>query len=473
METMTNVSAEFESTSIKLSFKQRFDFAISEYGYNIIMNWVYSFMLIYYTDSIGVPAAAVSAMVLFVRIFDAINDPIIGGWADRSKSKWGRYKPWVGIGGIFMGIFVTLLFGANPAWSSSFKVIYMWGIYVLVTVASTCCNMPYGALNGVLTSDGGERAKLSGLRMMIANMGIATIPIIAPRLIAAISGANKGPEAAYGYTVSVAICAVVGIPLLIYTAVKVKEVVKPMPGQNKLPLGLQLKTFFTNKYAVIAALGSFVFGFAAYGRGAVMAYYFTYVANNIGYMAYMGLIGLGCALIGPAFIGPFLFKKFRHKGRSMMINWGVASVFAFTLYFLRPDNFLFWVCYACFQTLMTTGMGISYSIAGDAVDYGEYKLGVRADGFVASFISLLMKAGGAIGPAIMLAIIAAQGYVPNQAQNAAVLNTFNFGISIMLGILGVAILILYAFYDLSAKKHEEILAELNQRRKDALSGSSN
>ena len=180
------------TTDIKLSFRQRLDYGVCEFGYNAIYYWVSAFMTIFYTDIVGVSLAAVSALTLFVRIFDAINDPIIGSMADRTRSKWGRYKPWIAIGGPILAVLVVLLFSAQPGWPDHIKVIYMWVIYILVTVASTCTNMPFGALNGVLTSNSNERNKLAGLRMVIGNLGMNFTGIVAIPLVLLFGGAAAG-----------------------------------------------------------------------------------------------------------------------------------------------------------------------------------------------------------------------------------------------------------------------------------------
>ena len=105
---------EYQCTKVKLDFRERINFSISEFGYNSIYIWITAFMAIFFTDYIGVAATSVSLLMLVVRIFDAINDPIIGSLADRTRSKWGRYRPWVAIGGIVMSLLIILLFAAQP-----------------------------------------------------------------------------------------------------------------------------------------------------------------------------------------------------------------------------------------------------------------------------------------------------------------------------------------------------------------------
>ena len=195
---------EYQCTKVKLDFRERINFAISEFGYNSIHIWITAFMAIFFTDYIGVAATSVSLLMLVVRIFDAINDPIIGLLADRTRSKWGRYRPWVAIGGMVMSLLIILLFAAQPTWPMSVKVGWMWVIYILITVASTACNMPYGALNGVITSDTEERTKLSAIRMVFATIGSNFTNLIAATLILLLSGTNQTGNSARGYSLAVA-----------------------------------------------------------------------------------------------------------------------------------------------------------------------------------------------------------------------------------------------------------------------------
>jgi sugar (glycoside-pentoside-hexuronide) transporter len=465
-----------DPANVKLSIRQRIDYAVSEFGYNAIYYWISGMMMFFFTDMIKVAPAMVAACTLWVRLFDGVNDPIIGSIADRSHSKWGRYKPWVGIGAVFMSAFIFILFCARPGWSSGFKTGYMWAIYTAVTVASTCCNMPFGALNGVLTSSANERAKLSGMRMLFASIGINFFQIATPPLLRFFSKFNAPADLApgaytpSGFTWSVLFIICLGLPTLIWSAVKVKEVVKPPKDQTKIPLGKQLAGFFTNKYAIIGALGFFMFGFLMYGGGALNIYYFVYVAGDRGLYSYVGIAGLIAAFIGSGFLAPRMYRLLLNKARVIQFFFALAIIFYAPLYIVPARTAggalhpLFWICQLLAAACRSGGIAMSYSVVPDATDMGEFKTGVRTDGFIASFVSLMMKAGGAVGPAVLVALIAAFGYVPGQAQNETVLKVLRAGISIIPAACCFMILILYLPYDLNDKRHEEIRQELAKRR---------
>jgi len=225
-----------------------------------------------------------------------------------------------------------------------------------------------------------------------------------------------------------------------------------------------MSTFFKNKYIVIASLAFLVLGFTSYGRMAMMAYYFRYHANNAALMSTMGLVSLVSGFLGSAFLSPFLFKYTKHKGHSLVIFYAIAAIGFLLLYFFPAPSVMFWVLLFIANMANTAAVGTAYGTIPDTVDYAEYQTGVRCDGFLYSFTSFMMKAGGALGPSVLLAMIASRGFVPNVEQSASVLKVLNVSISVIPAIATTLILILYTFYDLSDKKHEELRIELEKRR---------
>ena len=453
-------------TNVKLSRRQRFDYSVAEFGYNSIYAWISSYMAIFLTDQIGIAATAVSFLTLFVRVFDAINDPMIGSLADRTPDHGkGKYKPWVRWGALVMCIFILLLFAMQPDWDYTFKIVYMWVVYVMVTVCSTCCNMPFGALNGVLTSDAYERSKLSGLRMVFANVGSSWNGLVAVPLIVFFSGAGDGVTQTHtGYFFAVLVCIVIGLPTLFWSSYKVKEVVKQPPQQKKIPLTAQFKAFFQNKYAILMALSFFMIGFCAYGKMTVLIYFFTYNCGDASLMSIAATMGLIAAIVGAGFVGNFIFSKVKSKGPTLAICYGTSAVFAAIGYVLPGASFGWFAVYLISGIMQNAGIGMAYGMVGDTVDVGEYKTGVRVDGFISSFVSLMMKAGGAVGPALLLAWMDSAGYIANQVQTPEVLNVINVGVTLVTALCCALIVVFGVMFNLTPEKHEKIRLELERRR---------
>lgn len=448
----------------KLSFRQRFDYAIFDFGYMFVYYWVNAFMSVYYTEVIGVSVAAVATLTLVVRIFDAVNDPIIGAIADRSNSPKGKYTPWLRWGGLAMGVFILLMFAARPAWSMNGKLVWMWVTYILVTVSMTCHYMPYMALNGVISADSGERNKASALRGVFCGASGQISAMLAVPLITLIAGTSSGPEAANGYTGAVAVSTVLFIAIAFYSSSRVKEAVKQPPTQKKLPFFENIKLLFANKYAVILAIGFLLNGLCGYGRMAIVLYYFQYVGGDIGMNTTYGLISLVACLVGPGFLTQWLYRVTKHKGRAMVIGFAAFGVLSAPLYFMTPGTLGFWVLLFLGQLSISTASGIASGMVGDVADYGELKSGVRIDGFISSVLSLMQKIGSAVGPALILLVIDRYGFVSNAAsQSPAVVSALSFGMSFALSICCVFAVINYLFYDMDDKKILDIRAAIQSR----------
>ena len=457
------VRADIDLSTFRLTPMKRFYYALGDFGYNFMYYWLSTYLMIYYTDTIGIPAATVSIMMLVIRIFDALNDPLIGSLADRTHTRWGRYRPWFMVGSIVMATFIVLIFAASPDWSFKGRMIWMWVIYILLTVASTCSNMPYGALNGCITPDSEDRAKVSSLRMMFANTSSMITVIIAVPLIRAFSS-DGSVSNARGYFYAVLITCILGIPTMILSCWKTKEVVTPPPTQKNIPIKAQMKSLVKNKPVIILIFGQFILGCVIYGRAAMLAYYWQYNAGDAGYATTYGIVSFFAAIIGTGWLGNFVFKKTRHKGKtSAILNFITAAAY-YMMYFVTPPSILFWILTFIGSMGFYAYMGIHFGAIGDAVDYGEYISGVRCDGFLSAFVSVANKAGGALMPAVGAAVLAAMNYVANTDQTPQVLNAINWFVTLIPAIISTINGFLYLMYPISTEKHKEIMQELIQRR---------
>ena len=456
---------EVDLTTFRLTPKKRFYYALGDFGYNFMYYWLSTYLMIYYTDTIGIPTAAVSVMMLVIRIFDAVNDPMIGSLADRTHSRWGRYRPWFMIGSIAMATFIVLIFAASPDWSFPMRMAWMWIVYILLTVASTCSNMPYGALNGCITPDSEDRAKVSGLRMMFANTSSMVTVMIAVPLIQAFSP-DGSANSARGYFWAVLITCILGIPTMIISCWKTKEVVTPPPTQKNIPMKAQMESLIKNRSVIILIAGQFILGCVIYGRAAMLSYYWRYNAGDAGYATTYGLVSFFAAIAGTGWLGNFLFKYFRHKGKTCAaLNFITAAAY-YAMYFVTPPSPVFWVLTFIGSMSFYAYMGVHFGAIGDAVDYGEYISGVRCDGFLSSFVSVANKAGGAAMPAIGAAVLAALNYAANQQQSGEVLNAINWFVTLIPAIISTVNGFLYLLYPISTKSHQEIMGELIERRKE-------
>lgn len=452
-----------ERESGRLSIKGRFAFASHGFGYNFLYYWISAFMAIFCTDVLGIGAGVVSALTLGCRIFDVVNDPIIGSMADRSKldKKGNRYTKWIRWASIGLSALIFLLFATRPNWSMGLKVTWICVLYVLITVFSTAVDMPYGALNGLITTNSYDRAKASSWRMVASSVGSNLCGALAVGMIAMFS---FNGNTANGYMVAVGIAALVHLVLAQYMAANTQEVVHPVKEES-IPMKAQLQSFFKNKYIIIAVTSMFFTGFNAYSAFTLLTYFFTYYAGNTALISVYSMVTMVAGFVGAGIVSTFLLKRLKgSKGNTVRVAAAIYAIVYIILYFVAPSNPLFFVLIFIAQVFTNVQGTTVYSLVGDAADYGEYISGYRTDGFQYSFASLMLKFGGAVGPSLLLALLGKFGYVANGVQNETVLNLMHYSISFLPAIVGILAFILYSFYDLSADKHAEIQEELAKRR---------
>ena len=316
-------SIQTVDTNIKIPFWKAACFGLGDFGNNFVWTFVGSYLMIFYTDVFGIPMAAVSLLMLIARAWDAINDPIIGGLSDRTRTRWGRYRPWVLLMSFPTAIITVLTFWAHPDWSNTSKIVYMYVTYALLVFCYTGVNIPYSAMTSVLTQNTDERAKLSTMRITLANISIAGIGII---VIPMVSALGKG-DAAMGYRLTAVIFVLIFMCCSAVVFATQKEVVPP-PVKHKYPLRVQFKSMLANRPFLIAFCGQLLWGFFIHGRGSMYTYYFKYVQGDAGLMSLYNLVGLV-----PLVAGCYLFKAWYNvdgnKGRVTAygcIGAGIAMI---------------------------------------------------------------------------------------------------------------------------------------------------
>ena len=436
-------SIQTVDTNIKIPFWKAACFGLGDFGNNFVWTFVGSYLMIFYTDVFGIPMAAVSLLMLIARAWDAINDPIIGGLSDRTRTRWGRYRPWVLLMSFPTAIITVLTFWAHPDWSNTSKIVYMYVTYALLVFCYTGVNIPYSAMTSVLTQNTDERAKLSTMRITLANISIAGIGII---VIPMVSALGKG-DAAMGYRLTAVIFVLIFMCCSAVVFATQKEVVPP-PVKHKYPLRVQFKSMLANRPFLIAFCGQLLWGFFIHA----------------GLMSLYNLVGLV-----PLVAGCYLFKAWYNvdgnKGRVTAYGCIGAGIAMILMRFTSPigSPVLFYALCAIskfFEGVLASGI---YGVIPDTVEYGQLKTGVRNDGFLSAFISLGNKFGIALGSAGVAAILAVLGFQANVTQTPLVSGTINNFFTVIPGILSVLCGIVFLFYKIDRKTFNDILSKLNDK----------
>ncbi len=443
----------------KVPFISKLAYGMGDVGCNFSWMFVGNFLMIFYTDVFGISMSAVATLMLFSRFWDAINDPIIGGLSDKTHTRWGRYRPWLLFAAPLTALVLILTFWAHPDWSQTHKIIYMAVTYCILVLGYTCVNIPYGTLCGAMTQNMTERAQINTSRSVSAMIAIGIINIITIPLIEWLGNGN----ARQGYLLIAILYGTIFAVCHIFCFAKTKEVVE-VPVAQKIPLRLQLQAVAKNKPYLLALLGQVLFGFILYGRNADLLYYFTYVENDAVLFTYYSM-----AIIIPSIIGaacfPKVFQLTSNKG------WA-ASVFAFgtgitiiALFFFSPvTSPIPFYLFAALSQFFFSGFNTAiYAIIPDCVEYGEWRTGIRNDGFQYAFISLGNKIGTALGTALLALSLGWAGYEANTTQNEAVVAIMRHSFSTIPGILWVVTALALFFYKLDKRSYNRILAVIKYR----------
>lgn len=443
----------------KVPFISKLAYGMGDVGCNFSWMFVGNFLIIFYTDVFGISMSAVATLMLFSRFWDAINDPIIGGLSDKTHTRWGRYRPWLLFAAPLTALVLILTFWAHPDWSQTHKIIYMAVTYCILVLGYTCVNIPYGTLCGAMTQNMTERAQINTSRSVSAMIAIGIINIITIPLIEWLGNGN----ARQGYLLIAILYGTIFAVCHIFCFAKTKEVVE-VPVAQKIPLRLQLQAVAKNKPYLLALLGQVLFGFILYGRNADLLYYFTYVENDAVLFTYYSM-----AIIIPSIIGaacfPKVFQLTSNKG------WA-ASVFAFgtgitiiALFFFSPvTSPIPFYLFAALSQFFFSGFNTAiYAIIPDCVEYGEWRTGIRNDGFQYAFISLGNKIGMALGTALLALSLGWAGYEANTTQNEAVVAIMRHSFSTIPGILWVVTALALFFYKLDKRSYNRILAVIKYR----------
>lgn len=449
-----------ENAKKKVPLISKVAYGMGDVGCNFSWMFVGNFLMIFYTDVFGISMTAVAALMLFSRFWDAINDPIVGALSDKTHTRWGRYRPWLLVAAPITALILILSFWAHPEWSSQAKILYMAVTYCILVLGYTCVNIPYGTLCGAMTQNMEERAQINTFRSVSAMIAIGIINIVTVPLIAALGNGNEQK----GYLFVAVFYGCIFAACHIFCFAKTKETIE-LPEKTKLSMKTQLAAVFQNKPYLIAVAGQFLFGLTLYGRNADALYYFTYVEGNKALFSTYSLCIIIPSIIGAACFPP-LFKLTGNKGRAASIFALLTGISMFVMYFFSAGSSpAAFYTFSCLAQFFFSGFNTAiYAIIPDCVEYGEWKTGLRNDGFQYAFISLGNKVGMAIGTSVLAAVLGSCGYVANVQQNATVLAVMKHAFTTIPGVLWILTALVLLCYRLNKKTYQEIVNEIEKRK---------
>jgi len=397
----------------KLSIKEKIGYGMGDAGCNIIFGAIMLFVNYFYTDIFGLSPALVGIMLLSIRVVDAIIDPIMGAIADRTHSKWGRFRPWLLWVAFPYALFSVLMF-TTPEWSYSSKVIYAFVTYFLMSVAYTAINIPYCSLGSVITNDPHERVACQSYRFVM--VGIATLLLSLTLLPMAdwFGGDNK----AKGYQMAMGVLALVGMCMFLFCFATVRERIRPAVPSND-DLKADIKDIWKNDQWVRILLLTLCNVCPGFIRMAATMYYVTWVMQQSTSFATL-FISLG--VVG-MMIGSMLAKVLTDRWCKLKVFFWtniVLAIFSGAFYFVDPSaTTLVVVLYFLLNVVHQIPSPLHWSLMADVDDYGEWKTGKRITGISFSGNIFFLKVGLAVAGAMVGFLLSWYGYDASAKQQSA------------------------------------------------------
>lgn len=446
-----------------LSLKEKSAYAMGDVASNFFFTFFKFFLFYYYTDSVGLSAGAIGTMFLVSRLWDMINDPVMGALADRTRSRWGSYRPYLLFVAIPYGIFGYLMF-FNPDFSDKGKLIYAFITYSLMMTAFTAINIPYAAMSGVMTPNSSERTALSSFRFMGAYGGGLILTLAARPLVRYFGDGNE----AEGYRTTMALFAICSVMLFWITFKYCKERVKPAADQVN-SWRKDLGSLSQNRPWKILTVIFIVHGTYTTIQGAVSIHFFKYWVGDDGSAAW-GIFDLATLFLVTnlvfSLIGAWATRylnKYLDKRVFMILSTALSACVMFLFYFARGEHVA-----VLFGLQVIYGLSVGplpvliWAMFADTADYGELKTGYRNTGMVFSAALFGMKLGLALGGALSGWVLAYYGFIGNEEQTESSLFGILLCFSVIPGVLALlkaALLFTYPLKDSAMIDIEEALLE--------------
>lgn len=446
----------------RLSVGTRFSYGFGDTACNIVFGMISTLLTLFYTDYVGISVATVGLVMLISRIFDGSSDIIMGFIVNRTKSKWGKARPWVLWMSIPYCISAIALF-LVPQTSETLQFWYIFITYNLcTTVFYTAINVPYGTLSTLMTRSSHERDLLSIFRMSMAPVG----RIIAVTLTMPVVKLLGDDQAAWVKAMSIWV--VLAFIMLITCFLKCKETVRfEAAEKTKVPLGKNIKALLTNQYfwstlilwTVTCVHGTIV--------GTSLPYYCKYIFNNDSWMYSVLYFAEAGTLVVGAMLCPLLLRRIGKRNLSLI--GAIVAVIAHALLLLNPYSFSWALVTSIIRALGEAPLtAVVFGMMGDVIEFGQWKNHIRQESLIFGGGSLGFKIGTGVTSAVITSLLNKAGYLSSnggtvvQPDSAVsmIKNIYVWG-PILVWVAAVIVLILYQL----DKKYKGIMFELDERER--------
>jgi len=443
--------------SDKVSIREKICYAMGDAAANIAWRGVAAFLFIVYTDQFGLNPAAVGTLMLVARFGDGVSDVAMGVIADRTNTRWGKFRPWMLWAALPLGVTLSMMFTCPESLGMTGRLVYAYVTYIVFTLVYTAQGIPYGALLSVMSPDDKERTSIGSYKMVGAfagGMAVQSLLIILK-------------EYFHSYTIPIYILSVVLVILMPITFFGTRERVSPPKDQKesiKDDLGdLLLRNF---PWVILLVVSLLYNVYNSVKQGVTIIYFTHFVSRELLCATYMTLL-MVASIVGAGITSPLARKM--GKKNLFVASLLVSGAFNSLLWFCGPTDiggiFALGIASELFAAIFPT---LCFVMLGDVADYSEWRNGRRATGLIYSATSFAMKFGGGIAGLIIGMVLAAFGYDGTVVES---IKGATPGIRMLMswipGVIAAITAAAMAFYPITTAKMDEITAALAARRKAA------
>ena len=446
----------------KLTSREKYSYGIGAYGKDLACGIVYTFLMIYFTDVVGINPAFVGTLFLMARLWDAINDPIMGMIVDNTRSRFGKFRPWIFIGTILNSV-VLFLF-RKPDLEGTSLYLYYSVMYILWGMTYTIMDIPYWSMIPTLATTKEDREKISVVPRIFASLGGLTVTTFGIALVNKLGNGNQIKGFEY-FALGIVIIFIIST---IVTCINVKEKTQVQVNNEKVNIKQAFNILKQNDQLLVFIGIVLAYNLAMQLAGGAAIYYFKYVAGKESLFSLYSFFKV--AEIGGLMLFPVVTRKIGRQQVFRMATilpmFGLITLFISGL--IAPQSILF---ISVSAVLLNLGsgflLGSTTVMLADIVDYGEYKLGSRNESIIFSAQTLLVKLASALSGWLIGVGLSLIGYVAGAAVQS---NITIIGIRVIMTIIpSIVALVMYVIYKskykINGSFHDEILQVIGSRKK--------
>jgi GPH family glycoside/pentoside/hexuronide:cation symporter len=393
-----------------ISIREKIAYGLGDTASNIIFQTVMMFLLLFYTDVVGLSPGVVGTMFLLVRLIDAVTDPIMGNITDKTRTKWGQFRPYL----LWLALpfaLISILAFTTPDLTGNNKVIYAFVTYTLLMIAYTAINIPYCGLGGVITADAKERVTVQSYRFVFGMLGGV---IVAAATMPMVQWLGEG-DTAKGYQLTMVAMSSLGVVLFLLCFLGTKERVKP-PEKQQSSMKDNLQSLWKNDQWRILCVASFYLLCGQVLRLTLAVYYVKYFLGREDLITSFLTLGVVASMIGCAVAQPLAKRVCKIKAYiALQILSAVICLFSFLI---SPDQIILaFVAFTAWKFFLDMASPLLWAKMADTIDYGHNKTGIRVTGLVYSGVIFFIKLGIAIGGALAGWLLTFYGYQADIEQS--------------------------------------------------------